>query len=154
MPFPQLHYNYQTNCFFVLQKYYPFHATGTACFFQFFSHATEAGHNQKKNLPLTTHSILLPTVVQIKGSPIHPLVGSCSGYRVIPHFHGLDRCSRHCIDPASKNAGFLLARTVRLLSCCAHPPSAWVLTFPPHPSMAGGDVLLPQLHFLIYISHN
>jgi hypothetical protein len=80
-------------------------------FSQFFSHATEASHNQNKNLLSTTCSVLSPTVVRFKGSLIYPLVGSCSGYGVIPYFRGLDRCSWRYIDPASKNAGFLLART-------------------------------------------
>jgi hypothetical protein len=75
-------------------------------FFSFFSHATEASHNQNENLPSTTCSVQLPAVVRFKGSPIYPLVGSCSGYRVIPYFCGLDQCSRRYVDPASKNAGF------------------------------------------------
>ncbi len=96
---------------------------GWPVFFDFFSHTTEAGHNQNKNCPQTTHSVLLPAVVQIKGSLIYPLVGSCSGYCVIPYFCGLDRCSQRYVDPAAKNAGFLLEQTTQLLSRHAYLPS-------------------------------
>ncbi len=102
--------------------------------FLFFSHTTEAGHNQNKNWLSATCSVLLPAVVQIKGSPIYPLVvGSCLGYCMIPYFCQSDVRCQYDINPTAQSAAFLLAWTARLLSCHAYPTSAWVLTCPPYP---------------------
>ncbi len=104
----------------------------------FFSRTTKASHDsQKENWPSTTCSVLLPAVDQIKGSPIYPLVGSCSGYCVISYFRGLDRYSRRYVDPAVQNASFLLPQTAQLLSCHAYLSSARVLTCPLCPSWRG-----------------
>ena len=106
--------------------------------FLFFSHTTEAGHNQNENWLLATCSVLLPTVVQIKGSPIYPLVvGSCLGYCMIPYFCQSDVRCQYYINPTAQNAAILLAWTVWLLSCHAYQPSAWVLICPSCPAWQG-----------------
>jgi hypothetical protein len=75
--------------------YYRFQATGTGpVFIQFFFTRHRGRPKLKQELSLDHCSILSPAVDQIKGRSIYPLVGSCSGYHVIPYFCGLDRYSR------------------------------------------------------------
>ncbi len=88
----------------------------------------------KQELIFGRRSVLLAAVDQIKGSSIHPLGGSCLGYYLIPYFCQLDVQCRCYINPAAKNAAFLLARTVRLPSLCAYLPSVWVLSCPHRPA--------------------
>jgi hypothetical protein len=53
-------------------------------------------------------------VGQIKGIPIHPPEGSCSGYPLIPYSAASDACSRRCVNPAAKKTAFYLAPAARL----------------------------------------
>ena len=70
---------------------------------------------QSENLALSTrHSIMSSLGRTIKGSTIHSLEGSCLGYCVMPYFCGFDQCSWRYVNPALKNAAFLLAQTERL----------------------------------------
>ena len=68
--------------------------------------------------------IVAAAVDQIKGRPIHPLKGSCSGYPLIPFWARSDACSRHCFNPAAKKTAFYLALATPLppiaLICCPH----------------------------------
>ena len=56
-----------------------------------------------------THSILTSLGEGIKGRPIHPLEGSCSGYPLIPYSAASDVCSRRCVcvNPAAKKNSIL-----------------------------------------------
>ncbi len=70
------------------------HECRPSVFFHFF-HSSQLGPQiQINKYNPTTCSARSPAVDQIKGSLIHPLAGSFSGYRVIPYFCRLDRCSR------------------------------------------------------------
>jgi hypothetical protein len=42
---------------------------------------------KSKNCDSTIQRVNSAAVGRIKGIPIHPLKGSCSGYRLIPYFH-------------------------------------------------------------------
>ncbi len=83
-------------------------------FFSFFPPAEEASNKQNKNCLLATCNVILAAVDQIKGSLIHLLEGSCLGYCVIPIFTDWAGVGC-CVNPAAKNASFLLARTVGCL---------------------------------------
>ena len=67
------------------------------------SHNPQAtGQNKSKNCGPTTRRIDSAAVGRIKGIPIHPPEGSCSGYPLIPYSAASDACSRRCVNPAAK----------------------------------------------------
>ena len=67
------------------------------------SHNPQAtGQNKSENYGPTTRRIDSAAVGQIKGIPIHPPEGSCSGYPLIPYSAASDACSRRCVNPAAK----------------------------------------------------
>jgi hypothetical protein len=69
---------------------------------------------------------------------------------MIPYFCQFHRCSRRCVNPATKKCSiFTSTDSVTALPLCL---SAVPVSFEPPPllSMAGGDVLLLQMCFLTF----
>jgi hypothetical protein len=67
------------------------------------SHNPQAtGQNKSENCGPTTRRIDSAAVDRIKGIPIHPPEGSCSGYPLIHYSAASDACSRRCVNPAAK----------------------------------------------------
>jgi len=67
------------------------------------SHNPQAtGQRKTENCGPTTQRIDSAAVGQIKGIPIHPPEGSCSGYPLIPYSAASDACSRCCVNPTAK----------------------------------------------------
>jgi hypothetical protein len=87
-------------------QYYLMQVSDLAPFF--FNKITSTKHPQNisEDCCWSTPGIVAAAVDQIKGRPIHPLEGSCSGFLLIPYWAAFDACSQRCFNPAAKKIAF------------------------------------------------
>ena len=62
--------------------------------------------NRSENQRSSTRSIISSLLGGIKGSPIHPLEGSCLGYHMIPYYRGCRAALVLCQSPLPKMQHF------------------------------------------------
>jgi hypothetical protein len=103
--------------YFVGVVYYRLHTSAASSLKKKKFHNPQAtGQNKSENCGPTTGRIDSAAVGRIKGIPIHPPEGSCSGYPLIPYSAASEACSRRCVNPAAKKTAFYLAPAARLVA--------------------------------------
>ena len=87
---------------FCEMKYYRLHTSAASSLKKKKTHNPQAtGQNKSENCGPTSRRIDSAAVGRIKGIPIHPPEGSCSGYQLIPYSAASDACCRRCVNPAA-----------------------------------------------------
>ncbi len=101
-----------------------------------------------ENWHSSTCSIISSPAVGIKGSPIHPLQGSCLGYLLVPYFCWLDLFSRRCVSCAAKKTALFLAWTTWLapIALVFHPHEFQIAPL----AQNGGGHKVHELHQLYF----
>jgi hypothetical protein len=88
--------------YFQRPTYYRLHTSAASSLKKKKTHNPQAtGQKKSENCGPTTRRIDSAAVGRIKGIPIHPPEGSCSGYPLIPYSAASDACSRRCVNPAA-----------------------------------------------------
>ena len=85
---------------------YPLQASGSTPL-KNITHQQKTLKNKSENSRWSTRNVVAADVDRIKGRPIYPLEGSCSGYPLIPYLAASDACSQHCFNLAAKKQQFI-----------------------------------------------